>query len=62
MGKALPQLEIIQRCRPPEPINDEISFVAWFAVWLALWAHYAMPAPWTREQALEHTLEEQIRR
>jgi SH3-like domain-containing protein len=55
-------VEIIQRCRPPEPINDEISFVAWFAVWLALGEHYAMPAPWIREQALELTLEERIRR
>jgi lambda repressor-like predicted transcriptional regulator len=58
----MPVVEIIQRCRPAEPKTDAVSFVAWFAYWLALWAAYAMTDSWVRYQAIELALERQSRR
>ena len=49
--------DIIQRCRPAEPKTDSISFVAWYAYWLALWAFYAMLDVQVRLPALDLALE-----
>ena len=57
-----PVTEIIQRCRPAEPKTDAISFVAWFAYWLALWVAYSMPDSSVRYKAIELALENQLRR
>ena len=58
----MPTATIIQRCRPDEQRNDEISFVAWFAHWLALWVAYSMTDSWVRYKAIELALEKQFRR
>jgi len=58
----MPTAMIIQRCRPAEPKTDAISFVAWFAHWLALWAAYSMTDSWVRYNAIELALEKQFRR
>ena len=58
----MPTGMIIQRCRPPEPKTDKISFVAWFAYWLALWVANSMTDSWIRYQAIELALERQFRR
>ncbi|SRR6266567_1736721 len=58
----MPTAMIIQRCRPDEPKTDAISFVAWFAHWLALWAAYSMTDSWVRYNAIELALEKQFRR
>ena len=58
----MPTAMIIQRCRPDEPKTDAISFVAWFAHWLALWAAYSMTDSWVRYKAIELALENQRRR
>src|ERR1035437_804025 len=58
----MPTAMIIQRCRPDEPKTDAISFVAWFAHWLSLWAAYSMTDAWVRYKAIELALENQLRR
>jgi hypothetical protein len=64
-GAAPPDMritDIIQRCRPAEPKTDSISFVAWYAYWLALWAFYAMPDIQVRLPALDLALERLCKR
>ena len=59
-GAAPPDMlttDIIQRCRPAEPKRDSISFVAWYAYWLALWAFFAFPDAQVRLPALDLALE-----
>lgn len=53
---------IIQRCRPAQPKNDAISFLAWYARWLALWAYYSMPDSQVRLAALDLALERSWKR
>jgi hypothetical protein len=57
----MPTAEIIQRCRPAEPSNDDISFVARLARWLALWAFYSMPDPSVRLHAIDLAIERQYK-
>ncbi len=52
----MPITDIIQRCRPAQPKTDAISFVAWYAYWLTLWAFYAMPDTLVRLPALDLAL------
>ena len=58
----MPTATIIQQCRPAEPKTDAISFVAWFARWLALWTAYSMVDSWVRYKAIELALETQFKR
>jgi hypothetical protein len=58
----MPTAMIIQRCRPAEPKTDAISFVAWFAFWLALWTAYSITDSAVRYQAIELALDRQLRR
>jgi len=54
-----PVAEIIQKCRPLEPMSDEHIYVVWFARWLSLWTAYSIPDSGVRSKAFEMALEKQ---
>jgi hypothetical protein len=58
----MPIAQIIKQCRPAELTNDSITFIAWYARWLARWTFYAMTDSWVRDTALELALSEQFKR
>jgi lambda repressor-like predicted transcriptional regulator len=58
----MPAEEIIQRCKPPETAIEEFSFPAFYALWLARWAHCAFTDAWVRDTALDLALNEQFKR
>jgi hypothetical protein len=58
--------QIIERMRPPWPVEDRrIPWINradawhWYAQWLARWVYFALPDSATRHQALERALEVQ---
>ena len=60
MPSSVPVAEIIERMRPA-PITPETLEVAWYADWLARWAHFAFRDPVVRDRALSIALDRQIR-
>ena len=49
--------EIIRRTRPKEPETQNAEVTSWYALWLARWTCYAIPAVLTRLKALDLSLE-----
>jgi hypothetical protein len=52
--------EIIRRRRPPQPQFEEITEIAWHAIWLARWAYVAIPDTVVLDRALGLALNRQI--
>jgi hypothetical protein len=53
----VPPAVIIERCKPKEPLTDDIDPSGWYSLWLARWIVFAFPDPDVRDQALDITLE-----
>jgi len=51
---------IIERLRPPRPVDDGIVPLAWYAAWLMRWVYFALPDSLSRHQALGLALKNQI--
>lgn len=61
-GNDVSQAEIIKRCRPEEPVNENINLVAWHTRWLGRWTFFAFPDTTVRDKALDLALERQWKR
>ena len=58
--KDVPLEDVILRSRPPKVEFDEISEIAWYAMWLVRWVCFAEPRSLMRDRALGMALNSEI--
>ena len=58
----VPSDVIIERCRPKEPLTEDINPSGWYSKWLARWVLFVFPASDVRDQALDLALAHQQKR
>ena len=54
--------ELIGRCKPTRPMDDNADFLNWFHEWLCRWTFFAFPDPYVRDSALDIALEREWHR
>jgi len=51
--------ELIERCRPKRPIDDNAAFIGWYHEWLCRWSFFAFSDDDIRDTALDLALQKQ---
>ena len=54
--------ELVDRCEPKWPMDDNVDFLNWFHEWLCRWTFFAFPDPYVRDTALDIALETESHR